>query len=345
MSIPETRKRARLFWVAVFALSIACDNSSDGGAGNTDNGAAGQAGTSSGGSGQAGAGSGGSGGGGGGGGAGSGGASGLTGVLPGGNIAAEESRLCFISTDDTVVCLGGGGVLAPMGSGFLDRSYLSIGLFSLSGFCGITVEGIALCFDTNNDYSPPADRRFVQVAAIGAGNVCGLLQDGRVECFGPDALSPDGTFARVTAADPLFCGIRSDCGIYCWLNDLGKYDPLPGDFVELDGGHSGFVCGIESGGKTTCREVSSGNTTVLANQYRQISVFDTRYICGLRADGTAACEGQSGDVDAQQPPAGEIFYEVAASSWGDGCGIRSVDGAVICWNKDRISISGTAKID
>ena len=175
----------------------------------------------------------------------------------------------------------------------------------MSGLTALVLDGNG-CSKTHTIVSPYVEYLFRVAQEIsdmtgtymalssGYEHICGILQDGRVECsesaegfFGPGrANPPDGRFISISAGDEHTCGVRDDGKLKCW----GWYPflqniPESGNFVQV---------------------VSTGSIA-----------------CALSLDGSVECWGAS------TPPAEKSFESISLAV-GLACGVLR-DGRISCW--------------
>ena len=112
--------------------------------------------------------------------------------------------------------------------------------------------------------------------------ICGVLTDGRAECWSMDGTdengertavqyyAPDGQFAQVSAGYEYVCGLRADGTVECW---------------HLDRPESSVVDGVEVGEGFSPLELS----LPADSRFTRISVGGNGRACGIRTDGELEC--------------------------------------------------------
>jgi hypothetical protein len=128
-------------------------------------------------------------------------------------IAATDGYACGVRTDGTIACWGSVQATMPP-SGMFAQVFVE-----LSRICGLTAAGDAVCKDFKV-VSPPAGKKFAELAVRGGipTYACGLEGTGAVTCWdGSPAVTapPGGVFVDIVAGSQL-CGVLQDGSIKCW---------------------------------------------------------------------------------------------------------------------------------
>ena len=202
---------------------------------------------------------------------------------------------CGLSDDRSLHCWSSA---LPVRSITLDGEYLAI---SPAGrLCGAPALGGITCWTWDHGAAEfvVQDVRDMTgkytVLAAGEQHVCGILENGRIECsesgagfHGPGrATPPEGEFIFISAAQGHTCGVRKEGNLECW----GAYPffqdvPEAGNFAQV---------------------VSTGTKA-----------------CALSQDGSVECWGST------QSPAGKSFRSISLGQ-NIACGVLN-DGQVSCW--------------
>lgn len=166
-------------------------------------------------------------------------------------VVGDDRFTCGIrATDDRIVCFGSGTevtsvAIAPPG-------YWQDLDVSERFACAIDLAGALHCWgdDAGGRTAPPSGT-FTQVA-VGRHHACALHADGTAACWGRNNAGqsnpPTGTFTEVAVADTISCGLRHDGTVECW----GSHREFTGTFVDLDGGQTQYICGVQTDGAIVC---------------------------------------------------------------------------------------------
>ena len=209
----------------------------------------------------------------------------------------EYSMACGLKEDGSVHCWSDAG-RAPLVT--LEGSYLAIS--PVTRLCGARTEGGVECWGWDDATSESVAQEISDMTGTyvalssGSEHICGILQDGRVECsesaegvFGRSrANPPDGRFISISADEEHTCGVRDDGKLECW----GWYPflqniPESGNFVQV---------------------VSAGSKA-----------------CALSLDGSVECWGPS-----TSPVDKDKSFESISLAHGVACGVLR-DGRILCW--------------
>ncbi len=177
---------------------------------------------------------------------------------------------------------------------------------------------LALATSAASDKTAPSPvaARFVRLFAAGLGEggrglpvACGLLDDGRAQCWGrdhdPSKPSSDGArFTEIAIGGEYACGLLSDGRVSCWLhrNDWS-------------------------------RPATSATVTSRPEDPRITSIeFAGRQVCGLTTEGGVACwnlDQTSVALVSRFAPPGE---HIALAFAGDNACSINVAGSIDCWS-------------
>lgn len=272
-----------------------------------------------------------------------------------------------ISVGDTQVIDAQGNWVGPAGpgGGGADYQYRFTTLDGYGyGFCGLLVDGRALCFGPFIDQPP--DVRFSEVTASwatgcgirenrevlcwgspiegrtaapfgqylqirsGNGHSCGILQDGRLTCWGPNSAGernpPPGRFVALCAGTDVSCAVEEGTGaIRCWGRPLVV--PEGGGYTQVECTFE-TVCGLHEDGSLRC----AGPDTPPEGRFRKIAAGE-RHFCGIKDDSNTVCWSNSNDTGAIRYTGGPGLADLALGR-DVSCGIRQ-DGTVFCWGNPR----------
>ena len=210
----------------------------------------------------------------------------------------------------------------------------------------------------------PSPARFVDIAAAKA-HTCGLLADGRVQCWGTSwFLSPDdytGTasnrtssnFARIDAQGGVTCGLRADTSLFCWFGEGGFPRGRPFEWEPPrpyeSGSYTDFavsdlqVCALDLDGQAECWPFYHWDEPLMAAPPPRLGNLSfasidagAAHVCGLHHDRAIHCWGSNdaGQIDA---PAGQAYMNLSAGA-GHTCAL-TVDGVAECWGDNSFGQS------
>ncbi len=187
-------------------------------------------------------------------------------------VAASDD-VCGLDTGGVVHCwsMGFGGEIDehsnPMGS----SSYILLEKGMDDYGCVLNEDGEVSCWfgPQYHQYyplwedDPPEDVTFVDLA-LALRHMCGLTDEGAVECWGEDEDGkldpPDGeVFESIVAGFSHTCGLKADGSVSCWgdVESSGSLDlslddtDSVGPFVKIDASISS-VCGLKEDGTIEC---------------------------------------------------------------------------------------------
>jgi alpha-tubulin suppressor-like RCC1 family protein len=240
------------------------------------------------------------------------------------------SGACLLTSDGAVTCLRSmfaPGAMLPLGvvSGF------STGVTDLIGACAVRGDGVGTCglpagLTTSGVLA--SDQGMFQKLAIGwFDGGCGLLRDGRIDCWAnilavaAEPVELGGAAIDLSVFDSA-CAVRSDGAVLCW--DVGgsssavtpELVPLPASSVGVSVG-LGYACAWTADGQLFCWG---------QNQYGQLG------------DGTIA--PRNAPVKATVVP-GPV--RVASAGWQQTCVELATDGSLWCWGWNGAGELGDGK--
>ena len=207
---------------------------------------------------------------------------------------------CGLKEDGSVHCWTSdrGGFPPGVPLVTLEGAYLAVS--PANRLCGARAEGGVVCWGWDNATSEPVAQEISDMTgtyiALSSGweHICGIQQDGRVECsesaesvLGPTrANPPDGRFISISADDHHTCGVRDDGKLECW----GWYQhirniPESGNFVQVVSSVLD-ACALSLDGSVVCWEGSL--TSSVDKSFESISLV-YRLACGVLRDGRISC--------------------------------------------------------
>ena len=172
-----------------------------------------------------------------------------------------------------------------------------------------------------DEVAPP---RFTYVAA-GGHTTCGVLEDGRAQCWGASPIPPkDRKFTMLSISDSgeNVCGLESDGNVYCFGKDYSEDAGYHDGYIYDDSavsevgqlsygtGYGDFVCLIQKGGALECE----GNWD---------EVVEMRWLPFVETD-----------WDELLKPLEDDHFVQIASGYSHTCGLTE-DGEIRCIGLDR----------
>ena len=218
-------------------------------------------------------------------------------------------------------------------------------------------------------YRPPS-ASYVDLAA-GRRHSCGLLADGRAQCWGASSFygfyyanhySDDpsnyytgtasswtsGNFVQIDAQGGLNCGQRTDASLYCWTSEgwfprsHSLYGEPPAPYES--GSYTDFavtdsqVCALDLDGRAACWPFEHGDEPLTAAPRSRLGNLSfaaidagAAHVCGLHRDGAIYCWG-SDEAGQLNAPAGTSWVQISAGA-GHTCALDA-DGKAACWGDD-----------
>ncbi|MDW3215887.1 MAG: hypothetical protein R8G01_17955 [Ilumatobacteraceae bacterium] len=230
------------------------------------------------------------------------------------DVAIDWTHTCFLRSDGTVWCRGGGGVIPVLGDGQTDVRWIAI-----------QVPGLDDVVDVETGYL----------------NTCALRSVGTVHCWGagfgagtlatPTQIAGLSDIAEIEVADEYACARRSDGRVLCW-GGMGSTGVL-GDGSGTDSEAPRLVAGL-----TDATSISLGSLRG----------------CAVRTNSQAACWGNSmlgngttgrslTPVDVKDATTGEPAEEITEIAGGDdwACALRT-DQNLYCWGSQSAATAGLA---
>ena len=299
----------------------------------------------------------------------------VPGVLDAVAVSPGQAHTCALRATGQVLCwgrnfegeIGNGGTVSPQLSpvtvpGVSNAVAITAGFH---GNCALRADGAVLCWGANSDGSGGTDPHVANpivnatlvtgisgavAIAMGTRHTCAVRGDGRVFCWGGNAIGQLGNGTITTGFEP---------------------HPTPAEVPGLSGvvaigAGAAWTCARRADGTMFCwgRNVEGqlGNGTN-ANAPSPVAVLDfagsisargivagTAHTCARRSEGTATCWGQNdlgqlgngSTTDALEPVAVASLNDIAALGDANGnhtCA-RRPDGTVACWGDNAVQQTG-----
>ena len=275
-------------------------------------------------------------------------------------LEGSSTHFCGVGTDQAIYCWGQNALVDPTGASI--HANVPTRLASVLTWtqaapgtehnCAISTDQTAYCWGSNAfgqlgdgtettvRFAPaPVFGGFkFRTVASGGYHACGLTPDGAALCWGrnatgqvgdgttvnrvsPTAVSGANTFQSIGAGENWTCGLNTAGRAYCW-----------GSLPTI-------------GTQTTPRAYSSAPT------FTSLSVGGA-HACALTSDGSAYCwgdnsGGQLGDsttTTRAEPTAvlGGMKFQSISAGYQHTCARTVVEGAVMCWGRNRAGELGDA---
>jgi len=224
--------------------------------------------------------------------------------------------------------------------------------------CGLHADGTADCWGARMvlggfDYSTACaapdvtfavsepSTRYTTLAA-GMWNVCGVLADGSLLCWGEeDTVQPPtggGPYVHVARSHELVCALDEKHWVECWHMEDGhgvEFPPVAGPYAALSTGLSEGACGVlETTGELHCWPADvTFSQPPDDGPYVDVAV-GFHNACAVTEDGRVQCWGAGCEDPASTfgqcgAPSGLPFTQVQGS-YHHGCGVTAED-EVRCW--------------
>jgi hypothetical protein len=195
-----------------------------------------------------------------------------------------------------------------------------------NGVCGLTDDGAVQCWGGPTELSFPTGT-FVQIA-IGSDVACGRDTEGRLRCASPGALLdriPADAFTDFALARWGGCGVRErDQALACWsYSDSEHVTPPDGQFTSVVLGGDGGCAGARSGA-TTC----FGAKPPALPREDVLAYSEDEGACYVTARHQLVCVGA---YRLGPAPAGQ--FDTVAISRGHACATRT-GGGTVCWGEN-----------
>lgn len=243
------------------------------------------------------------------------------------DVSGQHIHPSEISIGDRRVIDGEGnwvGPGGPGGGGAPDYRYRFTDLDAQgTNICGLLPDGEVVCFGQVPVRVSPGPFESI---TVGSYHACALDADGSATCWGAGqgaVAPPPGPFRQVAAGELHTCGLREDGTIICWgSNDDGQTTAPVGRFRSICAGYNG-ACGIVDGtGTIQCWGAGRRAMAPPGDGYVGVSCSG-EYACGWRADNLAACSGNGA-----APPPG--LYRKIEAAYGYFCGFDPAN-VISCW--------------
>lgn len=255
-------------------------------------------------------------------------------------IALKRGVMCRIDAGGVLACEKPDGLREIVPGEFVDLAQ------DPYGFVAIRSDGVAV--DLEAEWSSPDDvltgcdsleacdeirpshGKLVSVSTDGATG-CGALDDGTVECWGPNALAepPDGPIVRVAWESLTGLCFITEAGQARCVSD-GVSSDLPGGViaegvVQIGIGGTESALALRSTGEVIARSSAHEPVEMLP----RLRFFDTGSLTGITIAGEIASANDA--LSRIEPPAGP-FVEVSGDG-SEACALRE-DGTHVCWGGD-----------
>jgi hypothetical protein len=171
--------------------------------------------------------------------------------------------------------------------------------------------------------------------SIGAGEgfACALRASGQPVCWGSGlgraGGAPAVSFSTLSVGTNHACGVRTDGFIQCWGGNLSGQSspPQTGGFRQVAAGHD-HTCGLKTDGAVVCwGGNASGQASAPSRLFAGLAAGHS-FTCGVGSDGLVSCWGW-GDGRTDAPTT--VAYDSITLGGIGGCGIRSSDQFIQCW--------------
>lgn len=199
-------------------------------------------------------------------------------------IDAGANHTCALDTNGEAICWGLGNNLQlepPAGAAFSHVDAVDV------RSCGLLTNGEVICWSDDARRSPQdMTGPFVEFD-IRSGALCGLTEDGQIQCSDPSAIVPpirpitpfitppdNGPYIDIATSVNAVCGLQSDGALDCTFNDPADADsyPLGDQFVSIQSNETDILI--------STREFVDG---------KYAYVPSGTAMCGERSDGTIQC--------------------------------------------------------
>ncbi len=221
----------------------------------------------------------------------------------------------------------------------------------------------------------PPLARFIDIAA-GRRHTCGLLADGRVQCWGGSSFFNDfysgdysegytgtasswttNSIVRIDAQGDLTCGLRTDASLFCWTGEgsfprdrpLYWEQPRPyesGSYIDFATTDS-QACALDLDGRAECWPLHHWDEPLTAAPLSRLgnlsfTAIDAgkAHVCGLHRDRAIYCWG-SNDANQLNAPAGAAWVQISAGA-GHTCALDT-DGKAACWGDNSFGQATPAR--
>lgn len=227
------------------------------------------------------------------------------------DVDCSMSQACARAVDGSVNCWRSGHVANDWAPSTLEGVFDAVSA-GVGYACGVASRQ-GTCQPDSDPRAAINAEQFTQLVA-GLGCSCGLLNGGRVQCWGGDydVCRPEYTLAPVELTLGAYHGCaRSEQGtVECWggLADYGVVEVPDESFRQISAGDE-FTCGITDDLRVVCWQGSvynlteTGTTSIVdapsGPDYIQVSAGWDR-ACALTSEGVVDCWGASAGETLQQ---------------------------------------------
>lgn len=183
--------------------------------------------------------------------------------------------------------------------------------------CGLHQDGLVECWGLSDlGLTSPSPIVFDSISSN-----CGVTPTREIRCWGDEAPTPpEGDYIQVDS-EPGYCAIDEEGWVHCWGDDEDMGEPPEGEFVQIDDG-----CGTAVGGTIHCWLGTSDVLEPPQGLFTHVAGARV-WACGIRLDGTGVCWGSWHGLDGE-PLSGGPFSQVDVGA-GGVCWLRS-DATVQC---------------
>jgi alpha-tubulin suppressor-like RCC1 family protein len=201
--------------------------------------------------------------------------------------------------------------------------------------CGITALNEAICWDLDGVYKEMG--LWKQVATSTAHEAVLLTMEGKpIESMNSlHEISPwpqQLRFEQLAFGDDDVCGILSDGTLFCWGESLDGI--ISGAIKAVAMGGNSF-CSISTDNEALCFDDSMEAMYQLGSppigHYTDVSV-GADVACAIQTNGNALCWGSPHSyTEAYTPPV--AHYADISMGWYHGCGV-TINGGLLCWGSN-----------
>ena len=185
-------------------------------------------------------------------------------------------------------------------------------------------------------------KRFVDIVVSDGGPICGLYEDGSIQCWGGTSSVESrfipgfgNSYTQISAGGAYACALDESHHMTCWgktggMSALQDMSQEPAGAFEKVYTDQKYMCALKTDGTARCRGdlITSLGEFFPPPDVPYVALAHGRsHICGLKSDGEVDCYCE-GDEPCGLPE-GKGFSQIVAAD-GDTCGLLP-DGAGECW--------------
>ncbi len=184
--------------------------------------------------------------------------------------------------------------------------------------CGILEDGRLRCWGDGALAGVPTGS-FAEIE-LGSDFGCALDEAGAIRCWGAVPAPPEGSFHGLAAGPAAACALDGEGTLHCW----GTIDPPPagGGWTAVAVGDES-ACALDAAGAIACWGAGARDLEPPAGTFVAVAVGDTLR-CAIDGEGMLSCWGQ----EAAGYTLG--FPVVALSAWGDTVCVLDRSGSATC---------------